>query len=56
MALTYFLLKCNDMQLFTMCVGICIQTSNIKVFDAEDQIHAPCIYVSRVGRYCLLKA
>jgi len=56
MTLIYCWLKCNDMPLFTMCVGICIQTSNIKVFDAEDQISAPCIYVSCVGRDSVLKA
>ena len=56
MTLTYCWLTCTDMPLFTMCVDICIQTPNIKVFDTEDQIPAPCVYVSCVGRYSVLKA
>ena len=43
--------KCNDMSLFKMCVIVCTQTYNLKIFDPKDQVPLVCIDVSCVGRY-----
>jgi hypothetical protein len=54
MMLTYSWLKFSDMSLFTMCVVICIQTSNTEGFVPKDQVRVPCIDVSCVGRRFVL--